>query len=88
MFGLPKSISLLLVAAPALVSAGIFSPSSGVEMLDHAGFKKVMKEQVLIHLNFRIQWLMILPENCSGRIRRTLVWCMFSYVSLQMRVFT
>ena len=82
MFGLPKSILLLLVAAPALVSAGLFGPSSGVEMLDYAGFKKVMKEQVLSHLDFRIQWLTILPENCGGCIRRTLVWCRFSYVSL------
>jgi len=54
MLSLPKSI-LLLVAAPAFVSAGFFGPSSGVGMLDHAGFKKVMKEQVISHLNHRIQ---------------------------------
>ena len=55
MLGLPKSILLLLVSAPALISAGLFSPSSGVEMLDHAGFKKIMKEQVLGHLDLHIQ---------------------------------
>ncbi len=51
-------------------------------MLDRAGFQKVMKEQVLGHLEPCIQQLTTLPENRDSRIRRTLVWCMFSYVSL------
>ena len=53
MFSLPKSILLLLVATHAFVEAGLFGPSSGVTTLDHAGFKKVMNEQVLGHLEFR-----------------------------------
>ena len=46
---------LLLMATPAFVSAGLFSPSSGVTMLDRTGFQKVMKEQVLNHLEPQIQ---------------------------------
>ena len=57
-------------------------------MLDRTGFQKVMKEQVLGRLEPRIQQLTALPENRGSRIRRALVWCTISYVSLYMRVFT
>ena len=51
-------------------------------MLDRTGFQKVMKEQVHGHLEPLVQLLTTLPENRDSRIRCTLVWCTFSYVSL------
>lgn len=57
-------------------------------MLDRTGFQKVMKEQVLGHLELHILQLTTLPENRDSRIRRALVWCTFSYLSLYMRAFT
>lgn len=88
MLSLPKSILLLLVVTPAFVSAGLFGPSSQVTVLDHAGFKKVMKEQVLKHVFLCIYQLMPLPENRDSRVRRALVWRMFLRVPPNARIYT